>query len=464
MMPDKHGAGFCYARRMVTTLVATLVTTALRRYYRLASLCLLLALPTTELWAAHPNNSIAPRPPPPTEYGLHLHRADDKRYVENREISLMDIRPIDVSAQQRALEGLDSFSPAAIPPLREMGEAYRSAGRYASALEHFQHVAHLQRLNSGLNSPSQMPVMDEIFEAQVALGRLDLADGTREYLLRVQQRNDLDPEDRFRALKRYSDWKRQLYLAGEGYETYAYLMAMYYSHNSELDRLESIDRNHPAQVEHLYERLRLEYLISRYDGEKKPPIQMYSSGGLGGDYTLHTDLAAEEFRVLRKHNYRNGRLTAERIVKILETQPQADVRVLARARIAEGDWHMWSDQKARALDAYRKAYRLYANDGDDTTDPEELFAQPVELPADDVFYSDGVVALSERPAVATARFEVSRMGKPREVNIESLEPIGSRGARSALYRMLKRMRFRPALRGGDAVDQEDVVRKYQFDF
>jgi hypothetical protein len=414
--------------------------------------------------AAHPNHSIAPRPPPPTEYGLVLHRESDARFRGLDAQPPLGIAPVDVTDLKQQLSVLGSFDDARIAPLLQIAERYRDAGRHVDALDYFERAAYQQRLLFGLRSAQQLPTQEAVFASQLALGRLDLADQTREHVLFLERQAQLDPEDRLRALRRYSEWKRQLYLAGEGYETYRYLVAMWHAHDDEVERLAAIDPQHPAQIPHLQERLRLEYLISRYEGEKPRPVTVHTSGGLGTDYTLHTDLAAEEFRVLRKHNYRNGRRAAERIIALLDASPVPDARALAAAYIAAGDWHLWCDQKAPALASYRRAWSVYAGDGDPATAPADLFPAPVALPAGDVFFVDGVVAQAERPGRARVSFDVSRLGGARQVEVLEVEPAASRGARAAIYRMLRQMRFRPVLRDGEPVDAGRVSRVYRFDY
>jgi hypothetical protein len=48
------------------------------------------------------------------------------------------------------------------------------------------------------------------------------------------------------------------------------------------------------------------------------------------------------------------------------------------------------------------------------------------------------------------------------VELAVLEARDEAAAHTALYRMMKDFRFRPVLRGGDAVDSGGLTRRYRF--
>lgn len=434
----------------------------------LVQLSLLTALlPVAAAHASHPNHSIAPKPPPPTRYGLTIQRADDRRFAPFVPDSPLTLAPRGtwLAMVESAELAAGPYSPDLVEPLHTLGQSLQAAGRYREAIRHYRRALHLVRVNQGLYDPAQLPLLEAVAESLVALGDLPQADRTRDYLFRVQQATyaPASPE-MFQAAARHAEWKRSSYLAGYGFDTFRRLVEMHRTHDEVAGALAEADPYDASQLPHLYRRMRAEYLVSRYEGEQDPVFKVRASGVSGERYAVSTDLDFEDFRLLRKHNFRNGRMTMEQIIDVLEHQPDAAPEELARAHVALGDWFMWWDQPARALGAYEAAWAVQAAASGATP---ELFGEPVELPADRVFQPTLPVAEGGLNARARVRFDVSRLGQIR--NIEFLEvetePAEKREtARLALYRLLHDFRFRPILRDGEAVAARGIEREYRFEY
>ena len=365
----------------------------------------------------------------------------------------------------RAGEPVDAYGFSGIEPAIEEGRALQQAGRHREAIRAFRRAIHLQRINEGLDSPAQLTLWERVLESQLALGLREAADGTQENLYRLRRGHATAPAERLAAARAYSDWKRERYLDGVGSAAYRDLLAMADVHEEALAALRAAgDSANVAEVPHLYHRLEVEYLVSTYAGENSPVTHVHS-GGVGlADYETATDLDADRFRCLRKHNFRNGRETLERIIAVLEAQPEQDVEALAAAKIALGDWYLWWHRRGRALANYREAWALYEGDGDPATDPAALFPGPRELPDAEAFSTGRAPDRYQQPARALVRFEVSRLGEVRGIEFLELDPGDAPGARSALYQLLKNYRFRPLLRDGEVVAASDVVRRYRYHY
>ena len=419
--------------------------------------------------AAHPNNSIDPQPPPPTRYGLTIVRADDQRFTDVQPDPVPPAGPVVdyLAAVSRTERERGPYSSALVDPLAEAARAFQLAGRHRYAIRYFKRALHLTRLNAGLYDVSQLPLLDQLSASQIALGQLEAADHTRDYLYRVQ-REHYPPGDRdlLQAAIAHTHWKREAYLEGFGNDTFVHLLDIHRLHSQVVDRIAESDKYSPAQIPHLYERMRSEYLMSRYEGEAPPVFKVHGSGFTGNHLTVNTSLDRERFRVLKKHNFRNGRMTMERIVKVLKRQRPPDLSALTQAQIALGDC-MWWDQPARARQCYEEAYALWDQDGIADTDPAALFRQPVELPEDEIFQPGGLSLEPKMNARAVVRFDVSRLGQVLDIEyleVEAESEDKTEHARLALHRMLRDFRFRPIVRNGEVVAADNLVREYHFEY
>jgi hypothetical protein len=359
---------------------------------------------------------------------------------------------------------LSAYDPVRVEAVLAEAGTLQAAGRHRDALRGYRRAIHLTRINEGLDTPAQIGLLERVLESQLALGLREAADGTQANLYRLRLRHAAGSAERLAAAAAYSDWKRERYLGGAGGAGYRSLLAMIDVHEEALAVLRAAGEGGVAEVPHLYHRLEAEYLVSTYAGENSPVTHVHS-GGVGlADYQTANDLDADRFRRLRKHNFRNGRELLERVIAILEAQPERDMEALAAARIALGDWYLWWHRRGRALENYRQAWALYAGDGDPATDPAALFPGPRELPDADSFSTGRAPDPYQQPARARVRFSVSRLGEVRDIEFLDLEPGDAPGARSALYQLLKNYRFRPLLRDGEVVAASDVVRQYRYHY
>ncbi len=428
------------------------------------ALCVVLSLTAA---AQRNNNPIYGDKARPTPYGLKIIRGTDRPATEPdydvpiAGLSLGLYLNSVTAAEQRG----GAYSAELSAPLQDIGRAYQAQNRHREAMDYFRRALHLARINEGLYAKSQLPLLGYMIESQFAMGRLLDVDDRYNYLFRVQKKV-YQPGDPalLAATGKYTDWQRQVYLQGFAGNSYRRVVDIYDAYHHEIERIEKSSPDDPALIPQLYQRMQAEYLLSQYEGEPAAEIQVNIGNPPAGRYSRSTDLKAQRFRFLRDFNYRNGVNTMQRIVDLYKQGENNDPMELARARIAQGDWYLWWDARARAIQCYEAAWQILADDGSKLTNPDALFMEPVELPENSVFQPGAISAQPEQNALATILFDVSRAGQAREVEIVEQDPAGDMGARITLLHMMKEMRFRPIVRDGKATTAQSVVRVYRYEY
>ena len=403
----------------------------------------------------------------PTPYGLKIVRGiDDNRDEPEIELPIAGISlGLYLQSVQSAEVGGGVYSPDLVEPLEDIGRAYQAEQKHLQAMDYFRRALHLSRVNEGLNSPNQLPLLGYMIDSHMAMGQLYDVDYKQNYRFRVQQKV-YDPGDpaMVEAINEYAEWQRQAYLDGFSGNTYRRVVDMYDVYSRVIEGIEATDPNSPALIPHLYHRMQAEYLLSEYEGEKEAEIQVNIGGSMESKFALSTDPAVDRFQYLRDFNYRNGLKTMAQIVSLQEQRENPDPMGLAKAKIAQGDWYLWWDRRARAIQSYEAAWVILAEDGSDFTNPEALFAEPVELPETPVFHPGSITAQAEQQALATVLFNVTRAGQVKKIEIVEQDPAEDMGARITLFNMMRDMRFRPIVRKGAVVDAKAVVRVYRYDY
>jgi hypothetical protein len=455
---------------------------------RCALLCLsLLVLAFANLATANPNNSIDPDRVLPTPYGLKIVRSSEARangpvseqpqpsigmsmeFYQASESGELPVAGLSLGRYLESVESAESlggpYSADLAEPLAGLGQVYQAQNKHPQALDFFRRALHLSRINEGLYSANQLPVLQGMINSQLAMGQLDRVDENQDYRFRIQRRlySSGDPS-LLQATLEYSEWQRAAYLEGLGGDTYLRLLDMHDVHSREVERLEESGENTPMLIRHLRGRLRAEYLISQYEGEREAEFQINIGNDMAAQFAMMPDLEMQRFAMIKKNNFRNGRRTLEQIVELLEEEEPQDTLELARAKVALGDWLLWWDWMARALQSYEQAYEILEKDGEDSTDPDSLFADFVELPEERIFHPAPISLIPARQAHATVMFDISRLGRARDVEIVEIEPADSEGARISLFSMLREIRFRPSVVDGKVVEVDSVVREYNFEY
>ncbi|MEP6160563.1 MAG: hypothetical protein ABJ171_09360 [Halieaceae bacterium] len=431
-----------------------------------AIVALFLALLVQNAGAAD-NNSIRGEGAKRTSYGLKIVRGNDDRRAEPE--SELPIAGLSLLRYMQSVENAEfdggAYSADLAEPLQDMGRAYQSEEKHPQAIVFFNRALHLSRINEGLYSETQLPLLSSLIDSHLAMGQLQDVDAKQDYRFRIQQRvyESGDPA-LMEATLEYSDWQRQAYLDGFSGNTYRRVVDIYDVNTRQIDTLEAADEADPKLIPHLYQRMQAEYLVSQYEGEKEAEFQLNLTGAMEPQFGLSTDLAAQRFQYLREFNYRNGIKTMQQVVTIMEQQEGPDPVQLAQAKIALADWHLWWDNVARAVQSYEEAWQLLETDGSRLTDPNALFQGPVELPAVPVFHPGGFSPVDDERAHATVLFDVSRAGRVRQLEVVQQTPPEHMGARVVLFDMMKEMRFRPIVREGKVVVAESVIRDYRYEY
>ncbi|TQV66999.1 hypothetical protein FKG94_26385 [Exilibacterium tricleocarpae] len=429
----------------------------------------LVAVTATDAWGARETGSIAPEIPLPTPYGLKLVRSIDYRHEQ---AAAPEPQPEPLSRQRLAQyetlleehEGDGAYAPQLAEVLRELAAAYRSRGDYAAAIDAYKRAVHVTRVNEGLYTAVQIPLLRQLIETHLGAGDLPRADQMQQYLYLVTKLQ-AGQSDRqlLEAALAYSDWQRKAYLDGLGGDTYLRLLEMHTVHTQEVQRLEAQNAVSPALIPHLYRLLGTEYLLSQYEGEKPREFQVNLRQGDGLDLESGT-IEEARFKRLEDNIHRRGRKLLQRILALERQKSQTTTIELVEAKVALGDWYLWSERRARAQQSYAEAFALLADMNDAAEQRQRLFGAPVELPASAVFRPGREFSAATPRGHATMSFTVSRYGRAKNIEVLELNPQDSAGARIAIVKMLRQLRFRPRMEAGVTVGTERVVREYHFDY
>ncbi len=346
-----------------------------------------------------------------------------------------------------------AYSPVLPERLLSLGLALQQEGRHGEAAAVLKRGTHLARVSSGLYSREQLPLLESEIRSLHALRDYLAVDERQRYLYRVQERALQEPGERAGALLQQADWQRQAYLLRLDEEPAQRLLQMWEYNRLALNDILAAEGDTSIKLlQPLYGMLQAQYLIS--------DLQWQDGPGLGSSHSFNEQTSRSRVGSYRKDNYKKGMAVLKAIHDLERVHSEQDPAAPGRALTMLGDWMLWHGEREDAVAVYREAIGELADNADAQSVAEELFADPVELPA--VAGLDGGGPLPSLDGgdillefAVTAEGKVARLSRVDGNN-------QANGFANRLMRKLRKTPFRPRfdLETGEPVDTENLKVAY----
>jgi hypothetical protein len=369
-------------------------------------------------------------------------------------------------AYERALSearGLGGPYAAALEePLLGLARDRWASGDLAAAREMLGHAIHVVRVNDGLNSERQIPLLRELIALDRSSGDLTALDERIAYLFFLQGSGQppYTPQ-RLQATLDYLQWQREALRLQVDPEAGA---------RQRLRRLLELNQQ------------LLDALPAPLAEEGDPVPQatrwLLLQSQLSNLYLLQQEIALLEDAVSLSSGLRTPRWPGEQADPELEKLEQWRLGGLARGRslledfastlpaggalrrevrLALADWLQWNGLRSPAVALYRELAQELAAQGEQEI-LAQWFAEPVELPDNGAFWQPPATT-GQTPLAMTLTFDVSAAGRASRVSSAAVagddESIAAR-----LRRELRQVRFRPRIERGEPVATAGLRRSY----
>jgi hypothetical protein len=343
-------------------------------------------------------------------------------------------------------------------PLADLARLHRRSGDIVQAQKVYQRALHVVRINDGLYSERQVPILRELFETYRMTGDMATLDARYDYFFRLYGSGQppFTPL-RLGAALEYLRWQREALRLELDQQDSDRLLALYSLNDRMLEDINadpSVD--YPgyralvlSQVRNLY------LLLSRYDPVLEP-------GGRSSQYMMPTtvwdeqDLSQHRLEALQRSALSRGRdLLGGLIARTPQDQPDA----LAGAWLELGDWNQWNDSRNDALAAYRQVESLLRDSGELSL-LQQWLGEPVELPANGAFWQPRPTVGQAQAVVVQAQYDVSATGRAENIEASAVHEADE-GKAVKLRRNLAQTRFRPRIVNGEPEAGLHLQRDYE---
>jgi len=353
-----------------------------------------------------------------------------------------------------------------------LGLALAEAGENRLALDALRRSLHITRINQGLESPAQLPILEQLIKQNMAVRDWDAVEQNYAYLYWVNRRSlgNMSPE-LLPVLRRLGQWHLSAEYLDSTTPVNEHLIraAAAFQHmiriidaapqRADTELISALKR--VAEVSYRVYLQSMDFTGSsqRFGFSPKDPEPL--SFPTSQTYVPQGD-SLNSVIDQRVPRYRQGKAALQRVVDIYAANPDLPRTDYALAMAQLGDWYLLFDKRNSAMERYRNAFAILLQTGLEPDKANRLFAQPVRLPALD----QPALAVPEPTDISEtgyvlAEFDLSRYGRPQNIRIKTAEPPTD-SLRRRGRRYIRKERFRPRIENGMTVRAENVTVKYRF--
>lgn len=353
-----------------------------------------------------------------------------------------DLRILEEKLKQLESE-FDAYNPAIAETSLDIANRLVERAQYADALVAYRRTLHLLRVNEGLHTDRQIPVLENMIETHYQIGEYEEAGETLERLSVMYSRSfgDMSPE-LIPHLKNRGDWHLGAFFYGVGNSALRHLLEAHNAYSKIVTIQQTVERFYDPKIHAILSAVN--YNMAIYVEE----AQSQSSFGSNQNESLNEQQAG-----LSVNSYRRGKSQLEKGLALArKSSNQADA-ITALVQLA--DWEQLFSKRFSARKLYVEAFHQ-TQTLEPTHELFDLFSRPKLLPAFNI--SELSKTPNNREAVpVNLSIDISAWGTCRNVKVveSNIDSQNTRANRRAI-RAANSSIFRPVIIDGEPVSITNV--------
>ncbi|MDP2562573.1 hypothetical protein [Psychrobium sp. 1_MG-2023] len=326
-----------------------------------------------------------------------------------------------------------------------LGTAYQTINQHELAVKQFERALHLNRVDEGLYSKNQLPILKKLITSLKAQKRWKLVNNWYHYQYWLHTLNyNVDDDKMLKNMMDFANWNLKSYSQGysdmpidhliTAYKTLEKLTELISTKYGET-HIENIGALHGLMIANYFVAISSETRAIQTGQENQPMIGPSTIG------------------VLKRKSFRVGKEIVNKEIKILTNQPVKDHLRIVNAMLKLADWELMYGKTQSATKDYHIAYQ-YAKEHDTNNNfRQQLFSKPIALPN---FPQLTLNSSEHLPQQSTsthqqyvhASFNVTPNGRARAIKVLSAKPKSTSSIRAKAVKFLRASRFRPRINNG----------------
>lgn len=338
-----------------------------------------------------------------------------------------------------------------------LAAALQKSGHHREAIGEIRRAMLINRVNEGLYSLNQVPMIERMIESQIALDQWDEANDNQKHLYWLHARNYGEKDPRMLpVIEDMSRWHLQAYVEERGGTLFEHLISATNLYQMAVDIISNNFGDSDLRLVNALRGLKAtNYYLATYKGEPQQAVVVNASFGA-------SDMNSQRSKLdhYRMNSFSSGKNAITRIVDVYQKNPKSPPAEAAKAKVELGDWYMMFNKWHSARKTYGEAYQALWDNGATNREIEDIFGRPTPLPALPMLEEDREVLSQSH---VTVSYDVTAFGKARNIEILKSVPDNSSSIRSRVRNVLKRAKFRPRFENGEPVETRGIVQRFIFE-
>ncbi|MEH6586550.1 MAG: tetratricopeptide repeat protein [Halioglobus sp.] len=377
-----------------------------------------------------------------------------------QEVSSQTSGPADAQPFREQLQALEQrhgpYADGLAEPLTSMGRYYRQQGDHERAVALYRRAMHIVRINDGLYSDRQIPLLRELLVSYREVGDLESLDQRYEYFFRLYG-NGQPPftELRVRATIEFMRWQREALRRGVGNDKRRLLDLIDLNEQLMTALQQDVEADYSWHKQAAYSQLNNLYLLLQRYTPSIQENQLLTSRDYIGNQPAVADLEAQKVDARLRSAPAMG---ADVLQQLASASRLQDSTEQASVQLALGDWYFWNGRKQSSVQTYLGVVKRLRDAGREDL-LEQWMGEPVELPDNGAFWQPEL-ATGENKPVIRASYDVSSRGKLSKLQTRVVEGDEDL-AHNRFRRKLSATLFRPRWVSGEPEAVTGLLREYQ---
>lgn len=342
-----------------------------------------------------------------------------------------------------------------------LAKSLQQDNKHVDAIDAFRHSLHVNRVNNGIHSLTQEPMLRGMIESQNALDNYMQVTRNYSQLLWIYEKTyGFSAPELIPVLEEASNWHQQIYELSDEKNAAGHLIQSIALAGSAVDIATENFGNTSLQLINLLRNIAYSsYQLANHYGQyryinaqDRSNFQITRNSSFARLDSSRVPMAtgsSDEERIWQD-SYNSGLMAYQRIIDILNDN-EAEPQLRATALVQLGDWFTLFKRRSSALDVYEQAWNLLTEVNDLET-LDKLLGSPERLPD---FDRDNGQPLPDQ--LARIEMRITSDGLARDIEILETYPANDEGLEQSARRILRNWKFRPRFEDGRPVATEGYV-------
>lgn len=259
-----------------------------------------------------------------------------------------------------------------------LGKTLQTSQRYEEAISAYRRSLYLKRVNDGVYSLSQAPMLRGIIESHIRQGQTDAAAESYEQLVWIHLKTYGNNDPRLIPLmEEVGQWHLNAYIQTEEREDSYHLNAAFDLYSI---AIKVSSEHHGSSNIELIDMLKNLAITSYYQTLHQQRYPEFAELGTPVPFGYRPLGTSGDERLRRGSFYLHGHSAHRKILDILDSNPEVTPIDKAKAHTDLGDWYILYGRYQLAVKAYQQAHKAMEGDEQKEAVLASLFGMPTMLP------------------------------------------------------------------------------------